>query len=123
MGGQRVWWARRKTAPLPPEISRTRKGPLHYGDCPEWSILGTILVGIGSRRMGWASGHIEKVRGGETISFRPRGHSMTGRIESGQLCTVAPIDPVTLEVGDIVLCRVRGNEYLHIVRAIQGGRY
>ena len=73
--------------------------------------------------MGWASGHIEKVRGGETISFRPRGHSMTGRIESGQLCTVAPIDPVTLEVGDIVLCRVRGNEYLHIVKAIQGGRY
>jgi len=48
---------------------------------------------------------------------------MKGRIESGQRCTVAPIDPALLEVGDIVLCRVRGNEYLHIVKAIQGDRY
>ena len=46
-----------------------------------------------------------------------------GRIESGQLRTVAPVDPVTIEVGDIVLCRVRGNEYLHIVKAIQDSRY
>jgi hypothetical protein len=28
-----------------------------------------------------------------------------------------------LEVGDIVLCKVHGNEYLHIVKAIQGGRF
>jgi hypothetical protein len=28
-----------------------------------------------------------------------------------------------LEVGDIVLCKVAGNEYLHIVKAIQDGRY
>ena len=48
---------------------------------------------------------------------------MTGRIESGQLCTVAPIDPTMLEVGDIVLCKVAGNEYLHIVKAIRGHRY
>jgi hypothetical protein len=73
--------------------------------------------------VGWASHHIEKLRAGETVSFRPRGHSMKGRIESGQLCTVAPIDPATLEVGDVVLCRIRGNEYLHVVKAIQGGRY
>jgi len=38
--------------------------------------------------MGWATGHIEKLRAGETVSFRPRGNSMTGKIESGQLCTV-----------------------------------
>lgn len=48
---------------------------------------------------------------------------MRGRIESGRLCTVAPIDPARLAVGDIVLCRVRGNDYLHIVKAIQGNRY
>ena len=54
--------------------------------------------------MGWASHHIEQLRAGQTVSFRPRGNSMTGRIESGQLCTVAPVDPVTLEVGDVVLC-------------------
>ena len=48
---------------------------------------------------------------------------MKGKIESGQLCTIAPVDPVTLAVGDIVLCRVRGAEYLHIVKAIQGHRF
>jgi len=48
---------------------------------------------------------------------------MTGRIESGQLCTVAPIDPAMLEVGDIVLCKVAGNEYMHIVKAVENGRY
>ena len=62
--------------------------------------------------MGWASRYIEKLRAGETVSFRPHGHSMTGRIESGQLCTVVPTGPAMLEVGDIVLCKVAGNECL-----------
>lgn len=73
--------------------------------------------------MGWATHYIEKLKQGETVSFRPRGSSMTGRIESGQLCTVAPVDPATLAVGDVVLCRVRGAEYLHLVKAVQGGRF
>jgi hypothetical protein len=73
--------------------------------------------------LGWAAGYIAKLRAGESVSFRPRGQSMKGRIESGQLCTVLPIEPSLLEVGDIVLCKVHGNEYLHIVKAIQGGRY
>jgi len=45
---------------------------------------------------------------------------MTGRIESGQLCTVVPIDPATLRVGDIVLCRVGHNDYLHLINAMDG---
>lgn len=73
--------------------------------------------------MGWASHYIEKLCEGETVSFRPRGNSMKGKIESGQLCTVAPVDPGTLETGDIVLCKVRGNEYLHLVKAIEGSRF
>jgi hypothetical protein len=36
--------------------------------------------------MGWASRYIERLRSEETVSFRPHGHSMTGRIDSGQLC-------------------------------------
>ena len=73
--------------------------------------------------MGWASGHITKLQQGETVSFRPRGNSMKPRIKSGQLCTVSPVDPLELEVDNIVLCRVRGNEYLHLVKAIQGQRF
>lgn len=74
--------------------------------------------------MGWATTHIENLQSGHTISFRPRGGSMTGRIESGQLCTVEPvIDPSALQVDDIVLCKVKGAEYLHLIKAIQETRF
>ena len=73
--------------------------------------------------MGWASGFIERLRVGETVSFRPRGHSMSGKVESGQLCTVEPVDAAVLRVGDIVLCKVKGREYLHLVKAVQGPRF
>jgi hypothetical protein len=73
--------------------------------------------------MGWANGHIARLQKGETVSLRPRGNSMKGKIDSGQLCTVAPVDPAMLAVGDIVLCRVHGADYLHLVKAIQGGRF
>ena len=74
--------------------------------------------------MGWAQSYIAKLKGGEQVSFRPRGNSMAGKIESGQLCTVVPIqDHSTLKVGDIVLCKVGGSEYLHLIKAIQGERF
>jgi hypothetical protein len=73
--------------------------------------------------MGWATGHIAKLKAGETVSFRPRGNSMVPKIHSGNLCTVEPVEPTTLGVGDIVLCKVNGNEYLHLIKAIQGARY
>ena len=67
--------------------------------------------------MGWATAFIEKLRQGETVTFRPRGNSMTGKIESGQLCTVDPVaDTKMLEIGQVVLCRVHGREFLHLVK-------
>ena len=48
---------------------------------------------------------------------------MKGRIESGHLCMVVPVDCSTLSVGDIGLCKVRGTEYLHLVKAISGERF
>src|SRR4051812_49947524 len=73
--------------------------------------------------MGWATSYIEKLRKGETISFRPRGNSMTGKINSGDLCTVIPVVIEDLKVGDIVLCKVNGFQYLHLIKAIQGERF
>lgn len=74
--------------------------------------------------MGWATGYIAKLKEGESVSFRPRGHSMKGKIVSGQLCTVEPIkNAEALSKGDIVLCKVNGNQYLHLIKAIQGQRY
>ena len=32
------------------------------------------------------------------------------------------VDPRTLQVGDIVLCKVNGRQYLHLVKAVQGNR-
>lgn len=74
--------------------------------------------------MGWAIAFIAKLKNGETVQFRPRGHSMKGKIESGQLCTVEPIeDYESLQKGDIVLCKVNGAEYLHLIKAVNGARF
>ena len=66
--------------------------------------------------MGWATGYIVRLQAGETVQFRPRGHSMRGKVESGQKVTVVPAEQV--EVGDIVLARVAGTVYLHWVSAV-----
>lgn len=59
---------------------------------------------------------------GETAEFRPTGGSMAPLIRSRQLVRVAPADPVLLEAGDIVLARVSGSVYLHLVSAVDGAR-
>ena len=68
--------------------------------------------------MGWAAAHIERLLEGQTVSFRPRGNSMTGKINSGDLCTVEPARADEVGPGDIVLCKVKGTEYLHFVKAV-----
>src|SRR4051812_25372664 len=73
--------------------------------------------------MGWAGIYIEKLRSGEIVEFRPRGNSMSGKIESGQLCTVEPAKIPELKVGDIVLCKVNGFQYLHLIKAVQGEQF
>lgn len=72
--------------------------------------------------MGWASSYIAALLEGKTVSFRPRGPSMAGRIESGQLVTVVPLTDEAkreLGAGDIVLCKVRGDEYLHLIKGVR----
>ena len=70
--------------------------------------------------MGWATGYIERLLAGETVSFRPRGHSMKGKVDNGALVTVEPVGERALEVGDIVLCKVGGQQYLHLIKATRG---
>jgi len=73
--------------------------------------------------MSWASKDVEHLPEGKTVQFRPRGNSMIGKIESGQLVTVAPRQARMPPVGDIVLCKVNGTQYLHLVKAISGQRF
>lgn len=62
------------------------------------------------------------LQSGREVRFRPRGNSMTPIIESGQLVTVSP-DKSTVAVGDVVFCKVSGNFYVHLVKAIDGERF
>ncbi len=74
--------------------------------------------------LGWATVYISKLQENEIVKFRPRGHSMKGKIESGQLVTVEPVsDYSSLKVGDVVLCKVNGNQSLHLIKSIKGQRF
>jgi phage repressor protein C with HTH and peptisase S24 domain len=74
--------------------------------------------------MGWASDYIEQLKEGKSIECRPRGNSMDPKIKSGQLCKIDPVTKDTeLQKGDIVLCKVNGNQYLHLISAIKGNQY
>lgn len=73
--------------------------------------------------MSWATFAKEALRRGETVQVRPRGNSMLGKINSGDRVTLAPAAPDTLRAGDIVLVRVHGTDYLHLIKAINQGRF
>lgn len=47
---------------------------------------------------------------------------MVPLIRSRESVVVAPVDPSKLEVGDIVLARVAGTVYLHLVSSIDSSR-
>lgn len=48
---------------------------------------------------------------------------MSGKIDSGQLVTVIPVGNQKIAIGTIVLCKVNGMQYLHLVKAISGERF
>lgn len=69
--------------------------------------------------MNWQK-HKEDLEKGETVSFRPKGNSMQPIIDSGDLVTVEPIeDYKKIKKSDVVLCKVKGNFYVHLVTAVQ----
>jgi SOS-response transcriptional repressor LexA len=73
--------------------------------------------------MSWAAFAKEALRRGETVKVKPRGHSMRGKVNDGDIVTLEPSDPRALKVGDIVLVRVHGTDYLHLIKAIDGERF
>ena len=73
--------------------------------------------------MSWAGIAIERLRKGNPAVIKPRGHSMRPKVCDGDTVTVEPCDTLQLEVGDIVLVRVKGRDYLHLIKAIDGKRF
>lgn len=61
---------------------------------------------------------IEKLLDGETIISKESGNSMLPLIKSRQPVKLAPITWEKVKVGDIVYCKVKGNVYTHIVKAL-----
>ena len=72
--------------------------------------------------MGMLDAIAARVAAGATVDFRPTGNSMVPLIRSRQQVTVAPVDPAAVETGDIVLARVGGTVYLHLVSAVDRAR-
>lgn len=69
----------------------------------------------------WADRAIKELAEGQETVVIPHGNSMRPKVISGARVILVPADPEVVEAGDIVLCRVKGNVYLHLVKAIQGG--
>ncbi len=61
----------------------------------------------------------QRVADGETVTFRSTGNSMVPLIHSRDEVVVSPVDPTRVQVGDIVLTKVAGNVYIHLVKAIE----
>ncbi|MFE5208914.1 S24/S26 family peptidase [Streptomyces sp. NPDC056600] len=72
--------------------------------------------------MGALDAVAQRVAGGATVTFRPSGASMTPLIRNRQQVVVAPVDPARVEVGDVVLARVAGTVYLHLVSSVDPAR-
>lgn len=70
--------------------------------------------------MGWVTDALKELKQGHEVDVRPIGGSMRGRIESGQLVTIAPVNPAEIQVEDIALIEWKGGHLLHIVKELQG---
>ena len=68
--------------------------------------------------MSWAIRHIATLKEGRSVTFKARGNSMDPKIKNGAQVTVSPVE-LPLEVGNVVLCRVQGSEFLHEIKAMR----
>jgi len=61
---------------------------------------------------------LERLLKGETFTTSEKGNSMMPLIKSGQDHVLAPVKLDELARGDIVYCKVKGNFYTHLVKAV-----
>lgn len=58
---------------------------------------------------------IKQLQAGKRVTLHPQGNSMTPKIKSGQKIVLAAATAAS--VGDIVLAKVAGRYYIHLVTA------
>ena len=61
---------------------------------------------------------LERLENGETFITSERGNSMSPLIKSKQEHELSPVKVEDVKVDDIVYCKVKGNFYTHLVKAI-----
>jgi translation initiation factor IF-1 len=76
--------------------------------------------------MSW-SRIIDRLEAGESVSIRPTGNSMTPRIMPKDKVTISPIKRAgrldhPIEEGMVVLAKVNGRHFLHLVSGRTGDR-
>ena len=72
--------------------------------------------------MSWADQAIKTLKEDGWAIIYPKGNSMSPLIKSGQRVSLKACGPYDVREGEIVLCKVKGNVYLHLVKAIGDGR-
>lgn len=72
--------------------------------------------------MSWADRAIDLLQAGEEAVIKPKGNSMTPRVRSGETVTLTPVANGNVRKGDVVLVRVKGTVYLHLVHAVEDDR-
>lgn len=71
--------------------------------------------------MSWADNAIKELQKGNAATIKPKGNSMKGKVNSGAKVTVETAEEY--QKGDIVLVKVKGKIYLHLIKAVKGKRY
>lgn len=62
---------------------------------------------------------IKQLQNGKKARIKPRGNSMKGKVESGDIVQLEPCKSEDLSSGDVVLVKVNGHVYLHLIKAIK----
>jgi hypothetical protein len=61
---------------------------------------------------------VDKLKNGQTITYREFGNSMLPLLKSGVQVTVSPCSVQDVKIGDIAFCKVKGKFFLHYVKAL-----
>ncbi|MEO1052767.1 MAG: hypothetical protein AAFX87_19185 [Bacteroidota bacterium] len=69
--------------------------------------------------MSWVKEALNGLSEHAVCQVRPRGGSMRGRIEDGQLVTIQKIEGSKVRVDDVVFVKWKGNYLLHLAKDIK----
>jgi signal peptidase I len=72
---------------------------------------------------GWAGPYISKLKTGKIVPVTVFSTSMNPYLQQGDVVMLQPASKDTILVGDFVLCRVSGRDYLHRVVSKNGDKF